>query len=419
MGRAMSKQTDMTQARYGPKPGEPTRGQPLSLSIATPLPELPERARGLSPQLQELVVRYIGAQHRHGETLLEAAHWMHEAKQAADYGDWRIFLKAIGESEDTAERLLNIYDRAIKNPQFAESVRTGQIGKSAAALLAAPSTPAQIIDQALNAPEPMKVKEIESAIKDAKPSKQPKSPEVAAPVPGDPQMEEWWDVKARWETLGWDLTTRGDLRYRLTPIAGGVGIDNMTWYSVLTRLEAQERKAIETQVTTPAAPSAAPFWQALDAHHPSAHLWTRTRPDLLQSACGMTMQNRVPSGATDASHCSSCVRATWVDAPDTVVIRANDPAPPAEPAIQRARCTIDDCDRPGVGSHQTQPQGPWLWFCDQHAPVIAALNNYPRQPASADASAVLDYNERLKANLKELRAAVRSLLTLPKGETAD
>ncbi len=56
---------------------------------------------------------------------------------------------------------------------------------------------------------------------------------------------------------------------------------------------------------------AAPFWQSIDAHHPTAHLWTRERPDLLRSACGMTIQNRVPSGNTEAGHCSSCVRATW------------------------------------------------------------------------------------------------------------
>jgi hypothetical protein len=69
---------------------------------------------------------------------------------------------------------------------------------------------------------------------------------------------------------------------------------------------------LATEAPTQAkARAAAPFWQSIDAHHPTAHLWTRERPDLLRSACGMTIQNRLPSGRTDGGHCSSCTRATW------------------------------------------------------------------------------------------------------------
>lgn len=75
-------------------------------------------------------------------------------------------------------------------------------------------------------------------------------------TPDTPQMQEWWDIKARWAALGWALGAQGEEHYRITPSAGGVGITNMSWYSVVSRLEAQERKAIEAQVTMPAEPSA-------------------------------------------------------------------------------------------------------------------------------------------------------------------
>jgi len=79
---------------------------------------------------------------------------------------------------------------------------------------------------------------------------------------------------------------------------------------LLTRETPPKREEIRGAKRAPA-PVLEPFWQGLDAHHPTAHLWTRERPDLLRSACGMTIQNRLPSGSTEGGHCSSCVRATW------------------------------------------------------------------------------------------------------------
>jgi hypothetical protein len=70
----------------------------------------------------------------------------------------------------------------------------------------------------------------------------------------------------------------------------------------------------EKQTAKSAAPptlEVAPFWQSMSLNHPTAHLWTRERPDLWRSACGIVTQNRAPSGSTEAGHCSSCVRATW------------------------------------------------------------------------------------------------------------
>ncbi len=56
----------------------------------------------------------------------------------------------------------------MQNPQFAESVRVNRIGQPVAALLVAPSTPQEVIDEALSAAESPKVEEIRRKIKAAK-----------------------------------------------------------------------------------------------------------------------------------------------------------------------------------------------------------------------------------------------------------
>jgi hypothetical protein len=141
-----------------------------AISTLTPVGEvtLPELAGTLSEKLQGIARLYIGARRRSGEALLEAARWLSEARVEAQHGEWGVFLAATQTSDDTAERLLNIHTQAMQNPQFAESVRTNWIGQSVAALLAAPSTPQQVIEEALNAPESPTVGEIRRKIKDAK-----------------------------------------------------------------------------------------------------------------------------------------------------------------------------------------------------------------------------------------------------------
>ncbi len=86
---------------------------------------------------------------------------------------------------------------------------------------------------------------------------------------------------------------------------------------------------------------AAPFWQSIDAHHPTAHLWTRERPDLLRSGCGMTIQNRLPSGSTEGGHCSSCVRAQWLQSQATP---AAQPAPALHPPSPLVSNLVDISD---------------------------------------------------------------------------
>jgi len=77
--------------------------------------------------------------------------------------------------------------------------------------------------------------------------------------------------------------------------------------------ESKIRTGAENELA-PATP-AAPFWQALSPAHPTAHLWTRERPDLWRAACGVVKENRAPQGSMDGGHCSNCVRATWKETP--------------------------------------------------------------------------------------------------------
>jgi hypothetical protein len=124
---------------------------------------------------------------------------------------------------------------------------------------------------------------------------------------------------------------------------------------------------------------AAPFWQSIDAHHPTAHLWRRERPDLLKSACGMFIQNRLPSGSTEAGHCSSCVRATWPQAKEQPKIPEVAPELPPEFAIVQRRFAAHGWKliRHGVWYKLSQPDG-------------TLHNTYPTIEAHAATLEVLD-----------------------------
>lgn len=122
----------------------------------------------LSDSLQNLARLYVGARRRSGEELLKAARWLSEARAMAQVGEWQMFLDATNTSHDTATRLINIHRRAMENPQFAESVARNWIGHSAAALLAKPSTPPEVIEEVLAGDEPPSVAEVREAIRAGK-----------------------------------------------------------------------------------------------------------------------------------------------------------------------------------------------------------------------------------------------------------
>jgi hypothetical protein len=125
----------------------------------------------LSPQLQHLKHCYLDARKRTGEAILEAARWLSEARNIARYGEWHLFLRESGTSEDNAERLLHIHNLATKNPLFAEAIRSNWLGETAAGLLARPSTPPDTILEVLKAPESLNTRQIERTIRERKSAK--------------------------------------------------------------------------------------------------------------------------------------------------------------------------------------------------------------------------------------------------------
>lgn len=81
-----------------------------------------------------------------------------------------------------------------------------------------------------------------------------------APAAIDPDFAA---VVARWDALGWrllrDLNGPANDRYRLLPMDGRtVGITNMQWHAVLSRLDIQERKAAEQHADPQEPPPPAP-----------------------------------------------------------------------------------------------------------------------------------------------------------------
>jgi hypothetical protein len=121
----------------------------------------------LSSALVTLAEQYITARRRSGESLLEAAGYLAQARAVADYGEWLPFLSATGTSPDTAEQLLNIHERATFDRAFADAVKNNWLSQTTAGLLARPGTPQEVIDQVLGADTPPSRRDVQEAIKQA------------------------------------------------------------------------------------------------------------------------------------------------------------------------------------------------------------------------------------------------------------
>lgn len=118
----------------------------------------------LSQSLVRLAEQYITARRRSGESLLEAAGYLAQAREQARHGEWLPWLAATGTTPDAADRLLNIHERAIFDRAFADAVASNWLSMTTAALLAKPSTPQEVIDQALNSDAPPSRSDIQAAI---------------------------------------------------------------------------------------------------------------------------------------------------------------------------------------------------------------------------------------------------------------
>lgn len=94
----------------------------------------------LSPMMQSIARNYLAARGRAGEAILDSARYLAEARAAAKYGEWGIFLEATGTQEDTATRMIAIASRADADRQYALAVQDGRLAFTAAfELLSAPT----------------------------------------------------------------------------------------------------------------------------------------------------------------------------------------------------------------------------------------------------------------------------------------
>lgn len=167
----MAKKQQLTiKAPERPAPAAPAKpAQPIyelsttTLEAAPTSVALPPEAEGLSEQLRELAVRFIGSRRRVGEALLEASRYMSEARAAAEEGQWYVFLRVTGTSPDSAETLLNIHTRAKQHPTFAEKIRSGWLNQTVAGELAKPSTSPEVLQLLLERDEPLRVADVKRA----------------------------------------------------------------------------------------------------------------------------------------------------------------------------------------------------------------------------------------------------------------
>jgi hypothetical protein len=141
------------------------RGPSYALSTTVPLDDLPPEAAELGAPLQVLARQFLGARRRLGQALLDAAHTMQQARDAADEGQWLIFLRVTQTSPDLAERLINIHLVGGRDPLFKEAVTRGFLNQSVASELARASIPHEVRTALLTAPEPPRVEDVRRAIR--------------------------------------------------------------------------------------------------------------------------------------------------------------------------------------------------------------------------------------------------------------
>lgn len=108
----------------------------------------------LSPTLQSIARNYLAVRQRAGQAILESARYLAEARAAARYGEWGVFLEATGTQEDTATRMLAIAERADTDPQYARAISDGRLALTAAyEILSAPTeTQQQALESATPTP---------------------------------------------------------------------------------------------------------------------------------------------------------------------------------------------------------------------------------------------------------------------------
>lgn len=159
---AMTKPSILTAAQQKKQAHSTMSYQVVQHSNTTPVSRSGE---ALSIRLQDIARLYIHARRRSGEALLEAARWMSEARKEAKHGEWQYFLKVTATSPDTAERLINIHNQATQNSAFADAIRNNWLSQSAAALLARPSTPPELILQVLEVGQSVSTTELQKRIK--------------------------------------------------------------------------------------------------------------------------------------------------------------------------------------------------------------------------------------------------------------
>lgn len=137
----------------------------------------------LAPQLQLLATLYMAARQRSGQALLEAAGYLSQAREKAGHGEWYAFLQRTNTTHNTADRLLDIHAKATTDQAFADAVKNNHLNMSTAALLAQPSTPADVVEAVLSAEEVPSYRAVDTMIKESR---------ANPPTSGDFEDEPQW-----------------------------------------------------------------------------------------------------------------------------------------------------------------------------------------------------------------------------------
>lgn len=110
---------------------------------------------------------YLDAKRRFGQSILDAARAVAEARKAARHGQWDAWLRRVGLSASGAKRLIDIHETAACNRRFADAIRTGFLSATVAGELA--QGDATLLERFLTREQPPTRSEVQQAKRETNP----------------------------------------------------------------------------------------------------------------------------------------------------------------------------------------------------------------------------------------------------------
>lgn len=142
------------------------------------LPPLPACASALPQALRDSAQQYLSVRRQGGDALLAAVKLLSEAHKLAAYGEWEVYLEAIGLEESRARAQIRLHEKVEADPTYAEYLRSGWLSEAVARELL--PAPPEVQQEVLSRGKPPTLKDVREAKRALTPAlEQPTQPTPA------------------------------------------------------------------------------------------------------------------------------------------------------------------------------------------------------------------------------------------------